>query len=537
MTRRRSQALLSQNVFLAVSKRSSAPSPVVTKPKPLPFARLTTSRALLTATTGRGARSSIITSPSSPLNPSGISGSVITPSPRTSSSSSSSSSVYTPLICEICKKEYANNSTLRRHAKIHAYANASIATRKICNPPRLSSTPVTSGAMGANSVMLSSTHGSGGAPGLNTGVSSNMSSTLAAVNTHLLSSFWPYRDAPSPGTIMIANASVPLIGDATPTPTPDQLLLHQSSAVDSAVSGLMPGYNPGYDPTIRKPECAGCNKPFARRDTVILHIKNQKRKWDLLCAMLPALAVSTSTPATTASNADYGGDVSDDGDDGDEDDEETKNNDRRTSSVSKGTGWKAGSTAAQRRIVHQKKAHPFRVAEKLWQSTLQMKKIHFGAYKKPPSTSTVTAVNMATTTTAKRSSVTEAAGPKSRPLSFGNESGADVGEFDEEMHVDNDHQSQLQHQRHQTQGDVDVEMMNAYMANNIHDVNNNNKLNELQRENEDGWPSQEALELMDNQTKIQWMVRMAVVPPCWSERKVRIFGLHGEVEENVLQDG
>lgn len=296
----------------------------------------------------------------------------------------------------------------------------------------------------------------------------------------------------------------------------------------------MPGYNPGYDPTIRKPECAGCNKPFARRDTVILHIKNQKRKWDLLCAMLPALAASTSTSATAAGNADYGGD---DGDEGDEGDDETKNNNHRTSSMSKGASWRAGSTAAQRRSVRQKKAHPFRVAEKLWQSTLQKKKIHFGAYKKPPFITNATTATRATTMTAKRASATEAAGSKSRPLSFSNESGADVGGFDENMYVDNDHQSQLQHQHHQAQGDVDVEIMNTYIANNINDVNNDNELNELEGGEDDGWPSQEALELMDNQTKIQWMIQMAVLPPCWSERKVRIFGLHGEIEESVLQDG
>ncbi|KAF9978221.1 hypothetical protein BGZ73_003225 [Actinomortierella ambigua] len=40
-------------------------------------------------------------------------------------------------------------------------------------------------------------------------------------------------------------------------------------------------YRPGVDTDYRKPECVGCNKAFARRDTVILHIKNIRRKWEL----------------------------------------------------------------------------------------------------------------------------------------------------------------------------------------------------------------------------------------------------------------
>ncbi|KAG0231945.1 hypothetical protein BGW42_008545 [Actinomortierella wolfii] len=40
-------------------------------------------------------------------------------------------------------------------------------------------------------------------------------------------------------------------------------------------------YRPGIDTDYRKPECVGCNKAFARRDTVILHIKNIRRKWEI----------------------------------------------------------------------------------------------------------------------------------------------------------------------------------------------------------------------------------------------------------------
>ncbi|KAF8930804.1 hypothetical protein BGZ58_008029, partial [Dissophora ornata] len=43
----------------------------------------------------------------------------------TSSSFPSSTMSNTPLTCQICRKKYANNSTLRRHLKIHLYANSS----------------------------------------------------------------------------------------------------------------------------------------------------------------------------------------------------------------------------------------------------------------------------------------------------------------------------------------------------------------------------------------------------------------------------
>ncbi|KAF8945932.1 hypothetical protein BGZ47_001704 [Haplosporangium gracile] len=529
MTRCRSQALLGQNALHSVSKKMTVPS-MVTKPKPLPFARLSTSKSSLSVSVG-GARSST-TSPSSPLNPSN---SVVTMTPRPSSSSSG----YTPLICEICKKEYANNSTLRRHGKIHAYANASSAARKICKP-RPSSTPISPSAgpigIADNSAMSSLVHGDNGslAAGLNSGGVSTISSTLAAVNTHLLSSFWPYRDSPAPAlpnnlmTAASSSVSGSMTGNAT---TSGQLLQGAAAAAEMMI---MPGYNPGYDPTIKKPECIGCNKPFARRDTVILHIKNQKRKWDLLCAMLPTLAASASSTSSishthgSGSSVD-GGDASDgDADDGDNDDAASSNSRyRRTSSGSK--GGKLASTAAHRRSVRQKKAHPFRVAEKLWQSTLQKKKIQFGAYKKTPptvtSTTTVTAMSM---TTVKRASATESAGHGRKSLSsssFGY-GGDDDDEFDDNMHVD-EHRRHL----HQNHSEEDMEIMNAYMEADDDDEKDDGD------EDEDGWPSEEALEEMDNATKIRWMMRMAVVPPCWSERKVRIFGVQGEVEEAVLQDG
>ncbi|KAF9153001.1 hypothetical protein BG015_004288, partial [Linnemannia schmuckeri] len=514
MSRRRSQALLGQNALHSVSKRMTGPS-MVTKPKPLPFARLSTSKSWLSASAD-GVRSSTI-SPSSPLNPpnSGATMSLRPPS---------SSSRYTPLICEICKKEYANNSTLRRHGKIHAYANASSAARKI-SKPRPSSTPISPSSgpieVAGNSAMSTLVHGDGSSPatGLNSGGVSTMSSALAAVNTHLLSSFWPYRDSPAPtlpSNLMTA-ASISTSSAAGGT---------LQGAAAAAATMMMPGYNPGYDPTIKKPECVGCNKPFARRDTVILHIKNQKRKWDLLCSMLPTLAASVSSTSSisaahgSGSSADCGDASNSNAEDSDDDDAGSSNSrNRRTPSGPK--GGKLASSAAQRRSVRQKKAHPFRVAEKLWQSTLQKKKIHFGAYKKTPPTAM-------TMRTVKRASATEFAGHdrKSRSsLSFGY-GGHDDDEFDHNMHVDKHHSHQHQNQS------GDIEIMNAYMKADDDDEEDGGG-----NEDEDRWPSEEALEGMNNATKVRWMMKMAVVPPCWSERKVRIFGIHGEVEEAVLQDG
>ncbi|KAK5827892.1 hypothetical protein F5H01DRAFT_362349 [Linnemannia elongata] len=523
IARRRSQALLDENSFLSESKRTTGPS-MVTKLKPLPSSRLSTPNTSSTATAGGARSSSSITSPSSPMNSSGSLPRAMTPSTRPSSSSE-----YNPLICGICKKEYANNSTLRRHAKIHAYASASSAERKLANPSRTMSSSFAQGSGDTSTVGLYS----GGAPTM---------STLEAVNTHLLSSFWPYRDNPAPtlpGSLLTTSStntssaaasggsggsSSSLIGDAVTTP--GQVL--QVAATVAAMT-MLPGYNPGFDPAIKKPECAGCNKPFARRDTVILHIKNQKRKWDLMCATLPELAALVASDSSTSTDAgahfrgdaDAGGDGSDgEGGGGDDDDADLINH--RTSNGAKVNSGKAGTTAAQRRSVRQKKIHPFRVAEKLWQSTLQKKKIHFGPYRKtPPVTAT------ATIAATKRTPSVPGSGSHGRmsrlPSSFGYRGDGD-DELDDDMYTHDQYLRQHQHQM-----DGDMEMMIAYVETD-HDENEN------KGEGGDGWPSEEALESMDNGTKILWMMKMAVVPPCWSVRKVRIFGVQGEVEETVLQD-
>ncbi|KAG0213590.1 hypothetical protein BGX28_004007 [Mortierella sp. GBA30] len=56
-----------------------------------------------------------------------------------------------------------------------------------------------------------------------------------------------------------------------------------------------------------------------------------------------------------------------------------------------------------------------------------------------------------------------------------------------------------------------------------------------QEEPEDGWPTLDDMSSMDSQTKLRWMMKMMVLPPCWKERKVRLFGAFGVLEENVLR--
>ncbi|KAF9135443.1 hypothetical protein BGW39_002910 [Mortierella sp. 14UC] len=524
MTRRRSQAL-TQKALLVAAASKKASSSSLTKPKPLPFARLTTSKTPAGGGNGGGARTSSATTtsfPSSPLNPAGL-----------TTNSLSLGGYNNGLICQICKKEYANNSTLRRHLKIHAYASTSTATRKICAPSPTNAAAVAahSGSNGPtgdpNSALSSIPESPGSNNTSNHDIATPMSSTLAAVNTHLLSSFWPYRDLPAPSTIM-NNAAVSVVGQT------HHLQSHMAAAAAAAVGGgvMTNGYNPSSDPNIKKPECVGCSKSFARRDTVILHIKNQKRKWDLLCAMLPALSTSASSSATGNVEGVFivgppGDDADDDGDNDDEDgrvvvmdgpssDLLRRQNHARHKRPSSLTRTAAGAKLVgpvHKRQVRQRRAHPFRVAEKLWQSTLQRKKIHFGAYKKP-----AVPITTAATTPAAAGAGTGAATTTSAQHS--------VYKLRQSMYEGDEEYDDEEFTEHRKGGgDVDMEM-NAY----IEEQNDDEEEDE-----EDGWPSQEALDGMDNQAKLQWMMKMAVEPPCWSERKVRLFGAYGMVEETVLQ--
>ncbi|KAG0340257.1 hypothetical protein BG000_000329 [Podila horticola] len=153
-------------------------------------------------------------------------------SPKSQSSSLSSSSSSSSLTCSVCHKKYANNSTLRRHQKIHVYAkNESRASLTSRLPPLLPP-----------------------------GVFSSL--TIPFATTSSTSSSTPI--APLLGRLVL------------PTDT---------SGVSTTERHTVQGYSPGSDPDIKKPECVGCGKAFARRDTVILHIKNQKRHWDEFVAM------------------------------------------------------------------------------------------------------------------------------------------------------------------------------------------------------------------------------------------------------------
>ncbi|KAF9213505.1 hypothetical protein BGZ59_005267 [Podila verticillata] len=162
---------------------------------------------------------------------SSLSSSPMSQSPSASSSTSStSSSSSSSLTCSICHKKYANNSTLRRHQKIHVYAKNESRVSPLPSrlPPYLASTP-------------------------------NTTTTTSSVST---TSFSPLP--PLPGSLVL------------PTTT--------TGATLERVHTIQ-GYSPGSDPDIKKPECVGCGKAFARRDTVILHIKNQKRHWDEFVAL------------------------------------------------------------------------------------------------------------------------------------------------------------------------------------------------------------------------------------------------------------
>ncbi|KAG0049686.1 hypothetical protein BGZ83_005490 [Gryganskiella cystojenkinii] len=345
------------------------------------------------------------------------------PSVSSTTSASSSSSINTPssssLTCQVCKKRYANNSTLRRHLKIHAYANSS--ARSMSMPrPMTGDGPSTT----THRLSLSTISGEMCASG---------SSTLA-----------PYGSSSS------------------------------SSASATMMSIPIQGCNPSLDPDIKKPECVGCNKAFARRDTVILHIKNKKRKWDLLNAMLPALTSPSSSLATSVIN--IAGDT--------------------TATTTCPTG---------RRVQRQRKSHPYRMVEKLWQSTLQKKGLLLtsGPCSFPSSSLTSSLRASCRDGSYGGMSVVEVIkmeAVSARPVAVG---------FDEKGEEYRHH-----HHHHQDgEGMLDLE----------------------QGEDEDGWPSLETMSRMDNQTKLRWMMKMMVVPPCWTERKVRLFGAFGVMEEKVLQ--
>ncbi|GJJ69434.1 hypothetical protein EMPS_01780 [Entomortierella parvispora] len=371
-----------------------------------------------------------------------------------SSLSLSLSSSVTPcsltLTCQVCKKRYANNSTLRRHLKIHAYANST--NRSL-------------------SLLKSVSQGLGGI------------SPVSRAARHLLSVHPPSHRSNSPS----ASPSSALVPFNRESDNPGPL----GSGFSASLPIQGTGYSPGSDPDIKKPECVGCNKAFARRDTVILHIKNKKRKWDLLNAMLPVLTSCSGTNPSSSVAASLA------------------MLDRPGAAPSTGGGGGGGGGGASgsgRRIQRQRKSHPYRMVEKLWQSTLQKKGLLL--------TSSSSLARPATT--APSSSCLYSSngyepmeGVKMEPGTIGLYPVA-LGGGD--GHDDNEVKA----------GNRDDEALKA-------------KEEGEGAMGEDGWPSLETMSRMDSQIKLRWMMKMMVMPPCWTERKVRLFGAFGVMEERVLQ--
>ncbi|KAF9109427.1 hypothetical protein BGX27_007634 [Mortierella sp. AM989] len=321
------------------------------------------------------------------LKPIPTSSSSLTSGPMVKSMSSRSSwtsSSVPPLTCHECRKRYANNSTLRRHLKIHAYARA-LALYRASNGD----------------------------------------------NTNKIEPHSP-------------NNQIPMA---------HSLMTH--------------GYDPNSDPNFKKPECVGCNKAFARRDTVILHIKNQKRKWDLLNAILPTLTDMVSSvvmPVNTMSVAGSGVVGA-----------------AHTSIV-------PVVTAKNRRSQRQRRSNPYRMVEKLWQSTLQRKGM------------ALSRINSNNKGAGRGYSST---GGCQKLIKRNSDDAYFKGEEEEEEEEDDDDDEE--------------------------DEEDNNGLTD------DGWPDMEAISKMDSQTKLKWMMETMVLPPCWRERKVRSYTSLGVSEEKVLQ--
>ncbi|KAF9188331.1 hypothetical protein BGZ51_000651 [Haplosporangium sp. Z 767] len=315
------------------------------------------------------------------------------------------------LTCQVCKKRYANNSTLRRHLKIHAYANSSSHAMSLLRSASINSS------------------------------SSSVSSS-------------PLMRSTQP-------AAWPLAMDTSATPMPSSSMVH--------------GYNPGSDPDIKKPECVGCNKAFARRDTVILHIKNQKRKWDLLSAMLPDLtAAATSSSLMT---------------------ESLQLSAESTKEVA--IRYKEGTNYRRRRVQRQRRSHPYRMIEKLWQSTLQKKGF------------VLSTTNSSNNLKAKMERRDE------------NNQNDDDGEMKLE-----EREGEGKYHQNQSGGGGGAEEYSMEVEDEEEEDGGGS---------EDGWSSMETILQMDSKTKLQWMMKMMVLPPCWKERKVRLFGAFGVLEEKVLQ--
>ncbi|KAF9984845.1 hypothetical protein BGZ65_012441 [Modicella reniformis] len=50
---------------------------------------------------------------------------------------------------------------------------------------------------------------------------------------------------------------------------------------------------------------------------------------------------------------------------------------------------------------------------------------------------------------------------------------------------------------------------------------------------DDDWSSLQEMSQLDTQAKVKWMLKVMELPPCWKERKVRMFGAFGVLEEKT----
>ncbi|KAF9347913.1 hypothetical protein BGX26_000651, partial [Mortierella sp. AD094] len=381
-----------------------------------------------------------------------------------------------PLTCQVCRKQYANNSTLRRHLKIHAYANNSARALAMY---RSSNSAANANANANVNAITNACDGVNKALGHQT-PATHRPSLCSGV------SFMSIADQQrTDGSVSIAPVSTTALSTTT-----------TSASASSSISSLMTqGYDPSSDPYIKKPECVGCNKAFARRDTVILHIKNQKRKWDLLNAILPTLtgiAPSTDLPAdsmnaigtasittTTATTLAAAAAAA-----------------AAAASAAVATGITTSTTAVvakSKRSQRQRRSHPYRMVEKLWHSTLQRKGVF---------------------------------------LSPGSISKNGKGQVSVKKEAD-----EVNYNRHGTTG------ANANTGSSEDDNDEAGDTCKAEEEDssddandDDGsWPDMEAISKMDSQTKLKLMMDTMVLPPCWRERKVRIYQSFGVAEEKVLQ--
>ncbi|KAF9576002.1 hypothetical protein EC968_000562 [Mortierella alpina] len=361
-------------------------------------------------------------------------------SPPDSSHTSSALQISSssPLTCQVCKKQYANSSTLRRHLKIHAYANS--AARSLSSSR--SSTPFSD--TGSHAALDVEGHQS---------------------TQQELQQQEPQRPQESYMMPLICTGIPTLsFNGAVSSAQPSSSPFLPSSLSSSSTTPLIHGYNPCSDPDIKKPECVGCNKAFARRDTVILHIKNQKRKWDLLNALLPTLAATAAAAAAATTVSD--GACSLEGLD-----LEGMRLITKTQKLSLCANNSSGSLRRRGSQKH-RRTHPYRMVEKLWQSTMQRKGVQLAG-----------------------------------------------------GHVNNPNNGET-HETGKLKVAIDEERYTEDLTQAVRDEKD---------EMDDGWPSKDALAQMDSRAKLQWMMKMMVLPPCWKERKVRLFGAFGVLEEKVLQ--